>query len=281
MLPEYKIPEDMDQKTLLKVIERVHFHTGITINQQKKTMLQSRLKKRMKKIGLESYDEYMMLLNSDKSEIEHFINAVTTNETSFFRTPRIWDYFQKSFLPEWFAENPKKQLRIWSAAASSGEEAFSLAICCQDFQNRNQGFDYVIYATDISTEVLSDAQKGVYSMRSVEFLKKSKPHIFDLYFTSVENETFAISPKLKMKVHFGVHNLFTIKKEQYHIAFLRNVLIYFSGDDQVKVLTNVSKSLEDTKGILIIGESESLNRLDVPYDFKEACIYNKKAAAKV
>jgi chemotaxis protein methyltransferase CheR len=276
MIPDYKIPDEMDQATLVKVIEKVHALTGITVNEQKKTMLQSRLKKRMKKLGIETYEEYMALVNKDKGEVEQFINAVTTNETSFFRTPRIWDYFSNEFLPQWHANNPKRQLKLWSAAASSGEEAYSLAICCQEFQNKNPGFDYNIFATDISTDVLADAQKGVYPFRSVEFLKKSKPQVFEQYFTSGEEETFVISAKIKNKVLFSTHNLFTVKKEQFHIVFLRNVLIYFSGKDQETVLTNVSKSLEDKKGILVIGESESLNRLDVPYDFQQACIYNKK-----
>jgi chemotaxis protein methyltransferase CheR len=278
MIPEQNNPDEMDQSTLLKVIEKVHSLTGITVNEQKKTMLQSRLKKRMKKLSIESYEEYMSYLNKEKNEIEYFINAVTTNETSFFRTPRIWDYFQKNFLPEWFAENPKRQLRLWSAAASSGEEAFSLAICCQEFQNKNPGFDYAIYASDISTEVLGEAQKGIYSHRSVEFLKKSKPGVFDIYFSPLEEDMYSISSKLKNKVYFSPHNLFTVKKEQFHIVFLRNVLIYFSGQDQTQVLKNISKSLEDKKGILVIGESESLNRLDVPYDFQQACIYNKKGS---
>jgi chemotaxis protein methyltransferase CheR len=280
MIPEHKNPDEMDRDTLLKVISKVHLLTGITISEQKKTMLQSRLKKRMKKLSIDSYEDYLAFVNKDKSEVEHFINAVTTNETSFFRTPKIWDYFQKEFLPQWHAENPKRQLRLWSAAASSGEEAYGLAICCQEFQNKNPGFDYSIFASDISTEVLEDAQKGIYGSRSVEFLRKSKPVIFDIYFSPIDAESFQISPKLKLKVLFTTHNLFTVKKEIFHIVFLRNVLIYFSGEDQEKVLWNVSKSLENKKGMLIIGESESLNRLNTPYEFQQACIYNKKETAE-
>lgn len=278
MMLEQKNIDEMEQEVLIKVIAKIHLLTGITINAQKKTMIQSRLKKRMKKLEMNSYEEYMAFLNKDKQEEEHFINAVTTNETSFFRTPKIWDYFQKDFLPSWHAENPKKQLKLWSAAASSGEEAFSLAICCQEFQNKNPGFDYNIFATDISTEVLAEAQKGIYGNRSVEFFKKGHPQRFEQFFSAgPEEDTYLISSKLKSKVLFSTHNLFTVKKEQFHIIFLRNVLIYFVGEDQEKVLVNISKSLEEKKGILVIGESESLNRLNVPYDFQQACIYNKKS----
>lgn len=275
MLPNQLAPEEMSHAILLKVIEKVHALTGITINETKKTMLQSRLKKRMKQLSIATYEEYMLLVEKDKNEVQQFINVVTTNETSFFRTPRIWEHFQSEFLPKWFAENPKKTLQLWSAAASSGEEAYGLAICCMDFQKKHPGFEFKITATDISTEVLAEAQKGVYNLRSVEFLKKSKAHLFDQFFIVVDEDSFKVAAELKTKIHFGTHNLFTVKKEQFDIVFLRNVLIYFTGVDQEIVLKNVAKSLP-VNGTLVIGESESLNRLDTPYEFHQACIYSKK-----
>jgi len=278
MLPAQNISEEMSHEVLLKVIGKVHALTGITISEQKKTMLQSRLRKRMRHLSLATFEEYMSWLESDKNEVQEFINVVTTNETSFFRTPRIWDYFQNDFLPKWSAANPGRQLKIWSAAASSGEEAFSLAICCTDFQRKNPKFDFRIIATDISTSVLDEAQKGVYNARSVEFLRKSKPQLFEQYFVTEGEDIFKISSTLKSRVSFTTHNLFTIKKDQFEIVFLRNVLIYFNGTDQEKVLKNVGKSIPDD-GMLVIGESESLNRLDTPYEFYQACIYTKKDKA--
>lgn len=278
MLPEQKAPEEMSQTILLKVIEKVHTLTGITISEQKKTMLQSRLKKRMKHLSITTFEDYVGWLEKDKNEVQEFINVVTTNETSFFRTPRIWDYFQNEYLPKWFAENPKGQLKLWSAAASSGEESFSLAICCTEFQRKHPGFDFRVTATDISTVVLAEAQKGNFNARSVEFLRKSRPQLFNQYFKAGEEDTFDLISELKNKVQFGVHNLFTVKKEQYDIIFLRNVLIYFKASDQEIVLKNVGKSLAKDS-FLVIGESESLNRLDTPYEFKQACIYTKKGDA--
>ena len=278
MLPEQKAPEEMSQAMLLKVIAKVHALTGITISEQKKTMLQSRLKKRMKHLSLATFEEYMSWLEKDKNEVQEFINVVTTNETSFFRTPRIWEYFQLEFLPNWYAQNPKGQLKLWSAAASSGEEAFSLAICCTEFQRKHPQFDFKIMATDISTEVLAEAQKGLFNGRSVEFLRKSKPQLFDLYFKAKEEDVYSIASELKNKIQFTTHNLFTVKKELYDIIFLRNVLIYFVAVDQEIVLKNVGKSLAKDS-VLVIGESESLNRLDTPYEFKQACIYTKKGDA--
>lgn len=279
MLPDQKAPEEMSHATLLKVIDKVHTLTGITITEQKKTMLQSRLKKRMRHLSIATFEDYMNWLEKDKDEVQEFINVVTTNETSFFRTPRIWEYFQNEFLPKWHAENPKGQLKLWSAAASSGEESYSLAICCTEFQRKHPTFNFKIFASDISTEVLAEAKKGVFNNRSVEFLKKSRPQLFDQYFVAGEEvDTFKIVPELKSKVQFDTHNLFKVKKEQYDIVFLRNVLIYFVAIDQEIVLRNIEKSLVE-KGMLIIGESESLNRLDTPYEFHQACIYSKKGNA--
>lgn len=278
MLPAQNASEEMSHEVLLKVIGKVHTLTGITISEQKKTMLQSRLRKRMKHLSIATFEEYLSWLDRDKAEVQEFINVVTTNETSFFRTPRIWDYFQNEFLPKWVAANPGRQLKIWSAAASSGEEAFSLAICCTNFQIKNPKFDFRIIATDISTEVLKEAEQGIYNGRSVEFLRKSKPELFTQYFVAGTEETFKVSPKLKTKISFSTHNLFTVKKEQFDIVFLRNVLIYFNGVDQEKVLKNVGKSIPEG-GMLVIGESESLNRLDTPYEFHQACIYSKKDKA--
>lgn len=275
MLPAQNFSEEMSQEVLLKVIGKVHALTGITISEQKKTMLQSRLRKRMKHLSLATFEEYMSWLDKDKDEVQEFINVVTTNETSFFRTPRIWEYFQNDFLPKWHAAHPGQQLRLWSAAASSGEEAFSLAICCTDFQRKNPKFDFKIVATDISTSVLDEAQKGVFNGRSVEFLRKSKPQFFEAYFIVEGEDAFKISPSLRPKVSFSTHNLFTVKKDQFDIVFLRNVLIYFNSVDQEKVLSNVGKSIPE-EGMLVIGESESLNRLDTPYEFHQACIYSKK-----
>ena len=275
MIPDQNNSDDMDSATLARVISAVHKFTGITMAEHKKTLLQSRLKKRMRELQIASYVEYMDYLQKTIDETQNFINVVTTNETTFFRTPKVWSYFNDVFLPEWNIKNPRSTLTLWSAASSSGEEAYSLAILCSEFKLKNPGFDFRILATDISSTVLEEAIKAEYSDRAVEFFKKSHADLFSRYFTTKENDVHAVSGELKKKIQFSSHNLFTVKKEQFDIVFLRNVLIYFSSEDQEKVLLNISKSLKDD-GILIIGESESLSRLKTPYDFKSACIYSYK-----
>lgn len=268
-------PEDMSPSIFAVVVEKIHKLTGITISNHKKTMLQGRLNKRMRAIGVASFEEYLKLVDRDPAETQQFINSVTTNETTFFRTPRVWEYFQKEFLPEWYEANPKSVLKIWSAAASSGEESYSAGMLCMELKNSKPSFDFRITGTDISTEVLNEAQEAIYDEREVEFLMKSRQDLFEKYFAPAGNEAHGVKDILKQKIQFSVHNLFTVKKEKYDIIFLRNVLIYFSCEDQEIVLNNISKSMHE-KSILIIGESESLNRLNTPFEFKSACIYKLK-----
>ena len=270
--------EDMRPGTVERVIKKVHSLTGISMNEQKKTMLQSRMRRRMRDLNIGSYEAYMDYLDKTPGETQNFINIMTTNETFFFRTPRVWEHFQKEFLPEWFAKNLNGTLKVWSAASSSGEEAYSIGISCNEFKLKNPSFDFKIMGSDISSEVLQEAMDGTYPEKSIEFVRRSQPELFAKYFTEKDENLFAVSAEIKKKVQFHPHNLFTVKKEMFDIIFLRNVLIYFTGEDQEKVLKNVARSLKE-EGTLMIGESESLNRLDTPYEFKTACVYKlpKKA----
>lgn len=146
--------DGMDKDVLEKVLALVYKHTGITMTENKKTLLQGRLRPRIRVLNLNSYAEYLTYLESHKDETQTFINLVTTNETFFFRTQRVWDYFNKELLPNWMKENPKKTLRIWSAAASTGAEIYSIGICCEEFRQKNPTFNFSLIGTDISTEVL-------------------------------------------------------------------------------------------------------------------------------
>lgn len=272
---EQEIELELDQKSLDKLIVLVHKFTGITMNNGKKALLQGRLRPRIKKLKLNSFENYMNYLLGSKEEIQEFINLITTNETQFFRTPRIWDYFTQQFLPEWAKKNPGKTLRIWSGASSSGEEIYTIAICCEDFKNKQKNFSYQILGTDISTHVLKEAEAAVYGGRSIENFKLNRPQLFEKYMNS-ESEVFKVSPLITSRVKFKTHNLFSAPKEKnyYDLVFLRNVLIYFSASDQEIVLRNIAEGLLDD-GTLIIGESESLNSLNVPFSYQQPLIYHK------
>lgn len=265
--------EEMDESTLVKYLELVHSYTGITMSLAKKTLLQGRLRPRIKKLSLQSYSSYLSLVMNSKEERSEFINLVTTHETSFFRTQRVWDYFYNDFLPDWYSSNSDKTLNIWSAAASTGEEVYSVAICCEEFRLKNPQFSYQIIGSDISGEVISIAELAEYSGRSIENFKTNNPSVFSRYLLA-SGQKFKVKESLKTRIRFTTQNLYDhpIHDNFYDIVFLRNVLIYFNQKDQAKVLSNIEKSII-RKGILVIGESESLNGLGSAFEFKFPLIY--------
>ena len=261
-----------------KSLQLIHQLTGITIATNRKTMVQGRLRKRVSTLHLKSYDEYLELVKSSQDEKIIFVDLVTTNETYFFRTPRIWQYLSDVYLPKWFASNQGKVFFAWSAASSSGEEAHSIGIICHAFKEKNPSFQYQIVGTDISREMVQLCQAGVYKGRSIESFQASRPDWFMKYMKSVENSQFQIVPEIKLKLKFSEHNLFKHfnYKDRFDLVLLRNVLIYFTAPDQEKVLTNILPKLTD-KGLLIIGESESLTHINTGFTHQEPLIYRKTA----
>ena len=270
-------PTELAGATLASLIALVRKHTGIMMTEKKSVLLQGRLRPRMRALALASYADYLALVERGGPEVPFFIDIVTTNDTLFFRTPHVWEYFTDKFLPEWAAANPRQPLRIWSAAAASGEEAYSIAMQCQEMQLRQPGFRYQIFATDISQQILATARAGVYGGRSVEKIKQSHPKLFEKYFTGAGAEA-RVNEELKKQITFAEHNLLTPLKpmQQFDIIFLRNVLFYFDEVNQEAILKQVFPSMKpDAK--LILGESESLSRLNTGYRFELPLVYSRAA----
>lgn len=242
----------------------IHNFMGITINRNRKAMLIGRMRKRVNELGVEGYEDYLNVIKSDSSEKQKFINLITTNETYFYRTPRIWNFIENTFLKDWHTNNSNQTVNIWSAASSSGEEAYTLGIICQHFKSMHSDFKYRIIGTDISSSVINIANTGVYKGRSIERFKKSRPDLFDKYMIGDNESGYRVISSIKSNISFNTHNLFEkySENESFNLVLLRNVLIYFSKQDQEKSLINVMRCL-DKDGFLIIGESESLNQLEI------------------
>lgn len=266
---------DIEPTLLRKYFDLVHQLTGIHLNESKGTMLQGRLRKRVLSFKFDTYEKYFDYLNQHADEVQAFINMVTTNETYFFRTLRVWDYFYNEYLPRFTREHPAKPLQVWSGASSSGEEVYSIAISCEEHREKNPNFNYEIWGSDISTAVLAKAQRGAYVGRSIDGFKENRIDVFNKYLEK-NGEEYVVKEKIKKKIHFEVHNLFHPPKYKAHfdIIFLRNVLIYFKQKDQERVLENLALSLKDD-GVLIIGESESLNGLIGKFQYQAPLIYKK------
>ena len=267
--------EEVDVELILEVLKEL---TGITIPLQKKTMVVFRLRKRLAQLNHPPLKEYAARVRKDRSEQQTFINLLTTNETHFFRTPRIWRYFREEFLPEFQASRGTDVLRVWSAAASTGEEACSIAMSCHDVQLRHPSFRFQVLATDVDTEVLAKAESGQFNAKTVDRLRESNPDMFSRHFKPSGSDLYEIDAQLKRNIKFMPHNLMDRPRllASQDIVFLRNVLIYFRGPEQEKILQQIGAAMAPGT-ILILGESESISALETPFTFIYPQIYRKSA----
>ncbi|MDO8039793.1 protein-glutamate O-methyltransferase CheR [Janthinobacterium sp. SUN137] len=265
-------------EVLTTLIALVRQHTGIAMTARKSVLLERRLQPRLQALSLHSYQAYLDRVASDRDEVAHFIDLVTTNDTLFFRTPSIWDYFRDRYLPAWARAHPGGCLAIWSAAAASGEELYSIAMLCEQFKLQAPAFRYQILASDISQQILGAARAGQYSGRSVERIRLSHPDLLRKYFTPAPHGV-KVNEELRQHVSFAQHNLLEALRpaQRFDLVFLRNVLIYFDAEHQETVLRQARLSLKD-EGRLILGESETIARLGTGYQFEFPMIYKAGTA---
>lgn len=265
---------EMENDCFMKFQQIIHELTGITIDSNRKTMVQGRLRKRMAKLGCSTFESYLDIVTQTKPEQTEFIDLITTNETYFFRTPRVWSYLNEIFLPQW-SQAEGKSLSIWSAAASSGEEAHSLGVLCQSFKDRNPKFDYSILGSDISHEMVQLCKQGRYHGRSIQQFQNQHPEWFKKYMV-MKDEKYEAVPEIRKRLNFLQHNLFAELKSstQFDIILVRNVLIYFTPNDQEIVLKHLTAKLAPN-GILVIGESESLSYIKTTLSPLAPLIYGR------
>jgi chemotaxis protein methyltransferase CheR len=264
------------------VAERLRAWTGIRLDSGKTALMRRRLLGRMRELGLDRVRQYLALVDSSAKERQSFISLLTTNETRFFRTARVWAYLENEFLPEWQRKKRGGVMNIWSAASSSGEEAYSLAMLCADWQEKHGPFEFHIWASDVDTERVEQCRKGLYSGRAEAILRDKRPGWAER-FTRVTPDGLEILPKLKNRIEFTTHNLLKpwSGSRDMNLVLLRNVLIYFAGPEFVRTVSNVWETMAQD-GVLILGESESLSHEDeslrshgTPYEFVSPQIYRK------
>ena len=268
------INDNLTDKCFSEYLNFTHKLTGITIGDNRKSMLVSRLRSRLRATSSPDFESYLALLKNDPDEVEHFISSITTNKTLFFRTPRIWSYMSDVFIPEWISSNRGGKLHLWSAAASTGEEAYTAGVLLESFRQRNPSFDYQITGTDISPRVIEAAKTGVYPPRSVQRFRDTEPELFNSFMVGSDTQGYSVAPRIRQKIRFKNHNIFDLYKHaaKFDIALLRNVLIYFTKPDQERAIANVERSLNST-GLLVIGESETLSPLNTGFSPVAPLIY--------
>jgi chemotaxis protein methyltransferase CheR len=252
---------------------------GIRMPESKMSMIQSRLVRRVRELGLpsvEHYGEYLFALGNNE-EREHFINAVTTNKTDFFREPEHFQYLTNVALPslQGAAKYDPGCIRVWSAACSSGEEPYTIGMVLSEFTLRQPRSDFAILATDVSTKVLQKAQRGIYTEEQIAPVPLEMRTKYLLQNNNQAERLVRIVPKLRQAVSFHQLNFMTPNyyiKDSFDIIFLRNVLIYFDKNIQEAVVNKVCRQL-NPGGYLFVGHSESLSGLEVSVSRVGTSIY--------
>ena len=264
-----------------KISRLVYEHCGINLHEGKRELVRARLAKRLRLGKFKSFPEYMrhMLQDETGKEFSMLIDSLSTNLTSFFRENQHFEYLKTKLLPPLLAKKRKQntnRIRCWSAGCSSGEEPYSIAITMLEALTSQGRWDLKILATDISTEILEKAKKGIYDQARVAVVPGMLKNRYLIRQGSGDNKTFEVGLQLRQAVIFHYLNLM----ESWPITgpldfiFCRNVMIYFDKPTQQK-LVNRFYDILDSGGILFTGHSESLTGIKNKFDYVQPTIYLK------
>ncbi len=250
----------------------IYENAGIKLSDEKKTLVTSRLSKRLRHHSLDSFKEYFDLVIASPAggERQMTIDLLTTNETYFFREPKHFSYLEKEILAKW----PKnKPLRLWSAASSTGEEAYSIAMLFDDMLGSQK---WEIFGSDISTRVLKSARQGHYIQDRIDGIPKPFLQKYCLKGTGQHEGTLLIVKALRQKVTFSPVNLTKPLGNvgMFDIIFLRNVLIYFDIDTKRQIIKQLVEKILPG-GYLFIGHSESLKDIHDGLESVIPTVYKK------
>lgn len=267
---------DTDFDSLRKLVREV---TGITLTDAKRELVYGRLSRRLRSLGLDSFAEYRAILAGAGADAEmgEFINAVTTNLTSFFRESHHFDYLRDHFLkPRVENRLASRRIRIWCSAASTGEEPYSIAMTVADAIPDWERWDIRILATDLDTDVLAHCEAGVYREDRVRALSASR---IQKHFVreSVGNEPrYRIRPELAEMITFRQLNLMhrLPMTGPLDVIFCRNVIIYFDKDTQRELFARVAP-LQRPGDLLFLGHSESLFKVSDDYTLMGKTVYKR------
>lgn len=266
----------MKDAEFLQVQQFVKERIGVDLS-QKRTLIEGRLEPHLAKQGFHDFTEYMSFVKQDVSgkELEAMLSILTTHHTYFWREPVHFELYRDEVLPYLKKkEMVSKDLRIWSAAASTGEEPYTLAMLNKDFFGFDHShWDTKILATDVSTKVLEFAQKGIYSEEQVNALPGQWKK---LYFQNIGNDRFEAKPDLKKEVLFRQFNLMhpLSFRKPLHVVFIRNVMIYFEEDTKKQLLHRIVDAMAPG-GYLFVGTTESVDREELGLEYVIPSVYRK------
>jgi chemotaxis protein methyltransferase CheR len=265
----YPVPtpsaDSLSDEDFGRIAELVGGHTGIRLPAGKRTMVEGRIRKRMRAVGQPGFSEYCRYVFEEgglATEVTHMIDAVTTNKTDFFREPDHFDVLRRHIVPDCLAKSPggKATIKVWSAAASNGAEAYTMAMVLAEMARDGKRFDFSILGTDISTDILAQARRAVYPNDFVSPVPAEMQRRYLMRSREPSAKEVRIVPELRRHVAFMHLNLMD---EKYPVdtnvdaIFLRNVLIYFDKPTQAAVVSRLLRHLRPG-GYLLLGHSESM-----------------------
>ena len=264
----------MSNELFAHLSEVIYNESGIKMPLSKKTMLEARLMKRLRYIGLSTLGEYCNYLFSPEgmaNELVHMIDAVTTNKTDFFREPQHFEYLLNKAIPDIIAgigTGIRKTFMVWSAACSSGEEVYTLTMVLEEFARKRPGFKYMVLGTDISTKMLETAKAAIYDEERIIPVPMDLRQRYLLRSKDPQRKDVRIIPELRAKARFRWLNFMDQDfglREKMDVIFCRNVLIYFDRPTQEKVVGHLCRHLT-IGGYLFTGHSETLSGMDLPLE---------------
>lgn len=260
--------------------ERAGALAGISLSNAKRELVYGRIARRIRALRLTGFDAYCHLLEKHpEQELGYFINAITTNLTSFFREDHHFDFLTETLVPHWLRNRgARPRIRIWSAGCSTGEEPYSIAMTLKESLPASAVRDTSILATDIDTNVLEHGATGVYDFERVQHMEASRLKRFFKRGRGPNENKVRVSPELQQMIEFRHLNLMAAWPVQgpFDLIFCRNVVIYFDKPTQRRLFQRFAEILAPD-GYLIIGHSESLYSVSTDFELVGRTIYRKQS----
>jgi chemotaxis protein methyltransferase CheR len=253
-------------------------HTGINLGPEKRALVQGRLSRRLRALGLQTFREYRDCLANDRSgELSEFRNAITTNLTSFFRETHHFQYLADQFLrPKTVDAAAARRMRIWSAGCSTGEEPYSIAMTVAETLKDPGRWDLRILATDLDTDVLATAERGVYSADRLRSISGERRARFFQSEPDSDTQQYRVAPELRRLISFRPLNLMheLPMKGPLDVIFCRNVVIYFDKETQRELFARMAR-LQRPGDLLFLGHSENIARISTDYQLLSHTVHQR------
>jgi chemotaxis protein methyltransferase CheR len=266
----------MDDESFMRLSSYVTREYGIKLPPSKRSMLESRLNKKVKSLGMKSYKDFLDYIFSDagrQTDLIHVVDTITTNKTDFYREPAHFKFLSNQFLEQWKGDTARP-FNVWSAGCSTGEEPYTILMVLEEFKKRHPHFKYNLLASDVSTRVIQEAYNGIYNLEKIAPVPEETKRTY--FLRSKTSDQVRVKPQFRKNIAYKRINLmsdsFGVTKNHFQAIFCRNVLIYFSREVQEAVIRKFASHL-CPGGLLFIGHSESIMGMDVPFKQVQPTIY--------